>query len=59
MRLFLELLRDESGQDFVEYTLLVAFLAVAALAVFSMNHDACATIWGRSGDSLDQADSVS
>jgi Flp pilus assembly pilin Flp len=34
VNLFINFLRDESGQDLVEYTLLLAFVALASAALF-------------------------
>jgi Flp pilus assembly pilin Flp len=34
MRWFNEFLRDEQGQDLIEYTLLLAFVALASAALF-------------------------
>jgi len=37
--------RDESGQDLIEYTLILAFVALAAVAVFSTMGSDISTIW--------------
>ena len=37
--------REERGQDLVEYSLLLAFIALAAIAVLPSVHDAIYNIW--------------
>lgn len=51
-------LRDESGQDFVEYTLLMAFVVVLSAALLLYNGDAVAGIWGVTTNNLSQANDV-
>ena len=34
MKLFQRFLKDEQGQDLIEYTLLMAFVALASAAIF-------------------------
>lgn len=50
-------LDDESGQDFVEYTLLMAFMVVVSAALLIYNGDAVAGIWGVTTDNLSAANS--
>jgi Flp pilus assembly pilin Flp len=50
--------RDQAGQDFVEYTLLVAFVAVVSAAVLVLNGDAVAGIWCMTNSNLAAAKSV-
>ena len=38
-------LRDESGQDLIEYTLLMAFIALASAAIFVSAGGSVNTIW--------------
>jgi Flp pilus assembly pilin Flp len=38
-------LRSEDGQDLVEYTLLIAFLALSSAALFSSVGSSTSTIW--------------
>jgi Flp pilus assembly pilin Flp len=45
--LFLNLIRDEQGQDLIEYTLILAFVALAAVAVFSTVSTDINTIWSK------------
>ena len=39
-------LKDEQGQDLIEYTLLLAFVALAAAALFTKVGTNISTIWG-------------
>ena len=39
------LLRDEQGQDLIEYTLLLAFVALASAALFIGAGGSVTTIW--------------
>jgi Flp pilus assembly pilin Flp len=50
--------REQAGQDFVEYTLLVAFVAVVSAAVLVLNRDAIAGIWCATNSNLSAANSV-
>jgi len=45
MRLLKNFLRDEQGQDLVEYTLLLAFVALASAALFIGAGGSVSTIW--------------
>jgi Flp pilus assembly pilin Flp len=40
-----ELLQQEDGQDTMEYTLLLAFVAMAAAAIFPVVTDSIKVIW--------------
>ena len=40
-----EFLRDESGQDLIEYTLLMAFVALASAAIFNSAGTSTLNIW--------------
>lgn len=40
LQLILTLLREEQGQDLIEYTLLIAFLALATASFFGMGNNA-------------------
>lgn len=44
---------DESGQDLVEYTLLMAFIVVVSAALLLYNTDALAAIWGVANNALE------
>ena len=45
MRLLNNFLRDEQGQDIIEYTLLLAFVALASAALFIGAGQYVNTIW--------------
>lgn len=47
--------RDESGQDLVEYSLLMAFVCLASAAMFIGVGKTVASIWGSANTSLSQA----
>ena len=49
------LLTDEGGQDLIEYTLLLAFLALVAASVFISSGTAVQGIWGSSSTTLGSA----
>ena len=42
---FVSFLNDESGQDLIEYTLLMAFVALASAAIFITAGTSISTIW--------------
>ena len=48
-------LRDESGQDLVEYTLLLAFVALASAALFIGAGGSINTIWTVANNHLNAA----
>ncbi len=50
--------RDEMGQDMVEYSLLVTFLAVASLWIFGFWMPSVAGIWGSGNSHLTQANAA-
>ena len=47
-----EFLQDESGQDLVEYALLLVFLALAAIAVLPTLSSAVNNVFSQSASSL-------
>jgi pilus assembly protein Flp/PilA len=47
-----EFLQDESGQDLVEYALLLVFLALAAIAVLPTLSNAVNNVFSQSASSL-------
>jgi Flp pilus assembly pilin Flp len=47
-----EFWNDESGQDMIEYTLLMAFLVLVSAALFLYNSAAIAAIWEQTTDTL-------
>jgi Flp pilus assembly pilin Flp len=50
-------LREESGQDLIEYTLLMAFIALASAAVFIGAGGSVSSIWGSASNQLSTASS--
>ena len=50
--------KDEQGQDLIEYTLLMAFVALASAALFLGAGGSIKGIWSTSGSQLDAANST-
>ncbi|HEX4133291.1 MAG TPA: Flp family type IVb pilin [Bryobacteraceae bacterium] len=48
-------LKDEQGQDLIEYTLLMAFIALASAAIFVSTGSSISTIWGTTNAQLTNA----
>jgi Flp pilus assembly pilin Flp len=48
---------DEQGQDLIEYTLLLAFVALASAAIFIGTGSSISGIWGSSNAQLTSANS--
>jgi Flp pilus assembly pilin Flp len=48
-------LRDENGQDLIEYTLLLAFVALASASLFLSAGTSISTIWGSANAQLSNA----
>jgi Flp pilus assembly pilin Flp len=48
----LKFVRDEQGQDLIEYTLLLAFVALASAALFVSTGGSVSTIWGNASGVL-------
>lgn len=57
MRFITNFLRDEQGQDLIEYTLLVAFVALASAALFIGAGGHINNIWKIANNTLSNADS--
>lgn len=55
MKLFQRFLKDEQGQDLIEYTLLMAFIALASAAIFVSAGQSISTIWGSTSTQLSNA----
>ena len=55
--MFRELLQDEHGQDLVEYTLLLAFIALSGAAIFIGIGETMAGIWTTVNGRLNAASS--
>jgi Flp pilus assembly pilin Flp len=48
-------LKDEQGQDLIEYTLLLAFVALAAAALFTNVGGSVKGIWGTASTQMSNA----
>ena len=48
-------LRDEQGQDLIEYTLLLAFVALASAGIFITAGGSVKGIWGKADSQLSTA----
>ena len=53
--LFALLWRDEQGQDLIEYTLMLAFVALASAALFSTAGTSINQIWSKTNTQLNTA----
>ena len=53
--LFTKIMKDEQGQDLIEYTLLLAFVALASAALFTSAGTSVKTIWTTSSNNLANA----
>ena len=49
------LFRDEQGQDLIEYTLLLAFVALASATLFIGTGGSVGNIWGAASTNLSNA----
>jgi Flp pilus assembly pilin Flp len=47
--------REEQGQDLIEYTLLIAFVALASAALFLGTQGSISAIWTSTNSNLDNA----
>lgn len=47
--------RDEQGQDLIEYTLMLAFVALASAALFSSAGASVNVIWSKTNSQLSTA----
>lgn len=55
MKTLQRFLKDEQGQDLIEYTLLMAFIALASAAIFTSAGGSIAGIWGTASNQLSAA----
>jgi len=53
--MILRFINDEQGQDLIEYTLLMAFIALASAAVFISAGSSVNKIWGTASTQLSNA----
>jgi Flp pilus assembly pilin Flp len=47
--------REEEGQDLIEYTLILAFVALAAVALMNTMSESLTTIWSKISGQLNDA----
>ncbi len=52
---FMNLWSDEQGQDLIEYTLMLAFVALASAALFSSAGTSINQIWSKTNSQLSSA----
>ena len=55
MNFLFHVLRDEEGQDLIEYTLLVAFIALASAGIFLDSAPSINSMWHAASNSLSNA----
>ncbi len=55
MKTLLSFLKEENGQDLIEYTLLIAFIALASAAIFVNVGGSATAIWGGASNQLSNA----
>jgi len=53
--MFMNFVKDEQGQDLIEYTLLMAFIALASAAIFVNAGKSISGIWGNASTQLSLA----
>jgi Flp pilus assembly pilin Flp len=53
--MFMNFVKDEQGQDLIEYTLLMAFIALASAAIFVNAGKSVSSIWGSASGQLSNA----
>ncbi len=58
MTILKQFFRDEEGQDLIEYTLLLAFVALASAALFINAGGSIASIWNITNSRLQNAASA-
>jgi Flp pilus assembly pilin Flp len=54
-QMFINLAKEEQGQDLIEYTLLMAFIALASAAIFVNAGKSISSIWGAASNQLSNA----
>jgi Flp pilus assembly pilin Flp len=55
MRSILDFLRDDRGQDLVEYTLIVAAIVTLSAVLLNFNREPLEGIWNKGNGLLEQA----
>jgi Flp pilus assembly pilin Flp len=58
MNLIMSMMREEEGQDLVEYTLLLAFVALASTALFIGAGGSVNRVWSTGNSRLIQANTA-
>jgi Flp pilus assembly pilin Flp len=53
--MMIRFMKDEQGQDLIEYTLLMAFIALASAAIFIQAGASVNSIWGSASSQLANA----
>jgi Flp pilus assembly pilin Flp len=53
--MIMNFVKDEQGQDLIEYTLLMAFIALASAAIFVNAGTSVNLIWGKASNQLSNA----
>ncbi|HTS66142.1 MAG TPA: hypothetical protein VMH28_29165 [Candidatus Acidoferrales bacterium] len=57
-QILVSLLADDQGQDLIEYTLLMAFVALASAALFLGSGSSISGIWSTSNSQLASANTL-
>jgi Flp pilus assembly pilin Flp len=58
MRLLLQFALDEQGQDLIEYSLLITFIAIACLAFISSGQPATRAVWQTANSEISIANAI-
>jgi Flp pilus assembly pilin Flp len=58
MHMFTKLIKDEAGQDLIEYTLLLAFVALASAALFIGAGQSINGVWTTANTQLANANTA-
>jgi pilus assembly protein Flp/PilA len=53
--MFMRFVKEEQGQDLIEYTLLMAFIALASAAIFTQAGTSVNSIWQSASKQLSNA----
>ena len=53
--MFMRFVKEENGQDLIEYTLLMAFIARASAAIFISAGNSVSKIWSTASNNLSTA----
>jgi Flp pilus assembly pilin Flp len=56
--MIMRFVQDEQGQDLIEYTLLMAFIALASAAIFTSAGKSISGIWGTASNQLAAANAA-